>query len=97
LSSNGPLVAFASEVGVGHVVYSPAKIVQPRTRPLSPVMQTMRSVYERVAALEPLIFRGGSWRLPPAAQSAVTAPLLDLCQRHGVAAKCCKQNLIETP
>ena len=95
------LVAFAKEVGVQHVVYSTAKIVQPRTRPLSPTMQHMRALYESIARQsqppERLTFRGGSWRLPPAAQSTITAPLLDLCRRHGVIAKCCWQNLIETP
>jgi DNA repair photolyase len=91
------LVAFGRQVGVHHVVYSPAKIVQPRTRPLSAVMQGMRSLYESLAAPERLTFRGGSWRLPPAAQSAITNPLLDLCRRHNLPAKCCKQNLIETP
>jgi DNA repair photolyase len=91
------LVAFGREVGVHHVVYSPAKIVQPRMRPLSTIMQRMRSLYESLAAPERLIFRGGSWRLPPAVQSAVTAPLLDFCRRYGVPAKCCKRNLIETP
>jgi DNA repair photolyase len=91
------LVAFAQEVGVHHVVFSPAKIVQPRMRPLSPVMRRMRSMYESLAAPDGLEFRGGSWRLPPTVQSAVTGPLLDLCRRYGVSAKCCKQNLIETP
>jgi DNA repair photolyase len=91
------LVAFGKEMGIHHIVYSPAKIVQPRMRPLSSTMQKMRSLYESVAAPAQLVFRGGSWRLPPAAQSAVTGPLLDFCLRYGVPAKCCKQNLIETP
>jgi DNA repair photolyase len=91
------LVAFGKETGVHHVVYSPAKIVQPRMRPLSSTMQRMRSLYESVATPERLMFRGGSWRLPPAVQSAVTGPLLDICRRYGVKTKCCKQNLIETP
>ena len=91
------LVTFAREAGVQHVVYSPAKIVQPRMRQLSPVMRRMRSLYEFVAAPERLTFRGGSWRLPPAVQSDVTGRLLAICRRHGVPAKCCKQNLIETP
>lgn len=91
------LVAFAQETGVHHVVYSPAKIVQPRMRPLSPVMQRMRAMYQSLALPDRLEFRGGSWRLPPTAQAAVTRPLLDLCCRYGVPAKCCKQNLIETP
>jgi DNA repair photolyase len=91
------LVALGKEMDVHHIVYSPAKIVQPRMRPLSSIMQKMRSLYQSVSAPERLVFRGGSWRLPPAAQSAVTGPLLDLCRRYGVQAKCCKQNLIETP
>ncbi len=90
------LVALAKEMSVHHVVYSPAKIVQPRMRPISPVMQRMRTVYEHVASPDRLAFRGGSWRLPPSAQAAVTGPLLEACSRHGVPAKCCKQNLIET-
>ncbi|MCL2700652.1 MAG: hypothetical protein FWE88_03035 [Phycisphaerae bacterium] len=95
------LVAFAKEVGVRHVVYSTAKIVQPRNRPLSPTMRHMRTLYESIAhesqPPERLTFRGGSWRLPPTAQSAITAPLLDICRRHNVTAKCCWQNLLETP
>jgi hypothetical protein len=91
------LVAFAEETGACRVVYSPAKIVRPRTRPMSRVMRSMRSLYEYVAGPERLIFRGGSWRLPPQRQSTVTGPLLDLCRKHGVPAKCCMQNLIETP
>lgn len=91
------LVTFAQETGACRAVYSPAKIVQPRTRPMSRMMRSMRSLYEYVAAPEHLIFRGGSWRLPPQHQSAVTAALVDLCRKHGVPAKCCMQNLIETP
>jgi len=91
------LVLLARRLNVQHVVYSPAKIVQPRARPLSPVMKAMRSVYQHVVAPERLVFRGGSWRLPRDFQTAVTAPLLNLCQRYGVLAKCCRQNLIETP
>ena len=94
------LVVFGKEVGVRHIVYSLAKIVQPRNRPLSPTMRQMRTLYELIAresaTPERLTFRGGSWRLPPAAQSVVTSPLLDLCRRYGVTAKCCWQNLIET-
>jgi len=91
------LVLLAREIGARHIVYSPAKIVQPRCRPLSAVMQAMRTVYQRVAAPERLMFRGGSWRLPPDAQEAVCSPLLDICRRHGVRAKCCRQSLVETP
>jgi hypothetical protein len=50
-----------------------------------------------VAGPEHLIFRGGSWRLPPQRQSAVTAALVDLCRKHGIPARHCMQNLTETP
>ena len=91
------LVAFAKKTDAYRVVYSPAKIVQPRTRPLSQKMRSMRSLYQCVAAPQRLVFRGGSWRLPSERQSAVMGPLLDLCRGHGVPAKCCTQNLVETP
>jgi DNA repair photolyase len=91
------LVLLARQLDVQHVVYSPAKIVQPRMRQLSPVMRAMRTIYQDVSDPGRPIFRGGSWRLPPDIQTAVTAPLKDLCRRYGVRAKCCRQNLIETP
>ncbi len=92
------LVGFASEVGALYVVYSPAKIVQPRGRKLSPRMQSMRQVYDCVAAPDSLTFRGGAWRLPDAkARALVTDPFLETCRRLGVAAKYCKHNLVETP
>jgi len=91
------LVLLARRLGVQHVVYSPAKIVQPRLRPLSPVMQSLRTLYHDLSAPRRPVFRGGSWRLPPDLQSDVTDPLKDLCRQHGIPAKCCMQNLIETP
>jgi len=92
------LVGFAKAVGALHVVYSAAKIVQPRGRKLSPTMQAMRQVYNCVAEPEKPIFRGGAWRLPDAfARSQVTEPFLETCRRVGVTAKYCKHNLIETP
>jgi len=91
------LVAFAQETGAYRVVYSPAKIVQPRTRPMSRIMRSLRSLYEYVAAPQPLVFRGSSWRLPPQHQSAITAVLVDLCRKHGIPAKHCMQSLAETP
>ncbi len=91
------LVCLAQELSVQHVVYSPAKIVQPRGRQLSPVMQAMRRVYQNISAPQRPVFRGGSWRLPPDLLDAVTSPLREMCRRHGIRAKCCMQNLIETP
>jgi DNA repair photolyase len=92
------LVAFAREAGIRHVVYSPAKIVQPRGRKLFEVMRAMRSAYECVAWPERLRFHAGSWRLPPdVAKARVTQPFLDICSRLQVRAKHCMQNLIETP
>lgn len=92
------LVCLAKELGARHIVYSPVKIVQPRGRRLSPEMLAWREVYRACASPDKLVFRGGSWRLPNAvARTHVVAPFLDSCKRHGVAAKYCKQNLIETP
>jgi DNA repair photolyase len=91
------LVGFAEEMSVRHVVFSAAKIVQPRGRKLSETMRTMRSVYEAFAAPEKLVWRGGSWRLPQStAEAKVVRPLLEICKRIDVPAKFCKQNLIET-
>lgn len=91
------LVLLAQELNVEHVVYSVAKVVQPRGRRLSSVMQAMRAIYHDVSASRRPVFRGGSWRLPPDLRDAVIAPLKDLCCRHGIRAKFCMQNLIETP
>ena len=92
------LVRFAREVQVRHVVYSSAKIVQPRGRKLPDTMRAMRSVYERLAAPQKPVFRGGSWRLPEdVAKERIIQPFLRICEHEGVLAKHCKRNLIETP
>lgn len=92
------LLAFAAENGVRHIVYSTAKITLPRFRPPGKVMQKMKAVYEAAAAPEPLVWRGGSWRLPQAvANEKVTGPFLELCSDYNLPAKFCKQNLIGTP
>jgi hypothetical protein len=91
------LVGFAKEMSVRHIVFSVARIVQPRRRELSETMRTMRSIYETFAAPEKLVWRGGSWRLPQStAEVKVVRPFLEICQRINVPAKFCKQNLIET-
>ncbi|MEI8198111.1 MAG: hypothetical protein WCI73_19625 [Phycisphaerae bacterium] len=92
------LVLLAKELGVRHVVYSPMKIVKPRGRSLSPIMQALRHAYEIMAAPERLDWHGGSWRLPrPVAEARITRPFLDLCRKHGVPAKFCMSSLVETP
>ena len=92
------LVSLAKEVEVKHIVYSTAKIVQPRSRKLSLSMQALRSVYESFAAPEKLTWRGGSWRLPFAiANENILQPFLEICRKKNIPAKFCKQNLIETP
>ena len=91
------LLAFAAEVGVMHVVYSVAKITRPRSGRMPPIMAGLLGGYRRLAGAEGLIFRGGSWRLPPAAaREHVVEPFLELCKMHGLTAKHCKQNLITT-
>ena len=91
------LVGFAKEIGTIHVVYSAAKIVQPRGRKLSPVMQAMRRAYECAAGPSGLTFRGGAWRLPESvADRRVTQPFLEVCRLVGINARHCKRGLIET-
>lgn len=92
------LVAFAAQCGVRHVVYSPVKIVQPRRRRLGATMVALRSVYQSMTAPGKPVWRGGSWRLPPAiANQHIVQPFLDICRKAGIVAKFCMTNLIETP
>lgn len=92
------LIRFCREVGVGHIVYSVAKITRPRTAGLSTVMKKMKRVYEQLAPERSLVFRGGSWRLPnTVGNELVVKPFLELCHQHAVHAKTCKSNLISTP
>jgi len=92
------LVLLAKELKVRHVVYSPMKIVQPRGRPLSYIMQTFRKAYELMAAPQRLDWHSASWRLPHnVAEARITGPFLEICRRHGVPAKFCMTNLVETP
>lgn len=92
------LVAFARQVKARHVVYSPAKIVKPRGRTLSLKMQALKQAYECMASPRPLVWRGGSWRLPDdLANERIVRPFLDICAGAAMPAKYCKQNLIETP
>jgi DNA repair photolyase len=92
------LVICAKNVGIRHVVYSPVKIVQPRQQKLSKTMETLRKVYEVMAAPRKPIWHNGSWRLPhDIAEVNIIRPFLEICHRYSVKAKYCKQNLIETP
>lgn len=92
------LVRFAQEVGAGHLVYSIAKITRPRFGSLQPVMEKIKRVYEHLAQEQPLVCRGGSWRLPVnVAGPLVVEPFLNLCRCRAIEAKMCKANLISTP
>lgn len=92
------LVRFAQEVGVDHLVYSIAKITRPRFGSLQPIMEKMKRLYEYLAREQPLVCRGGSWRLPAnVAGPLVVEPFLNLCRDYSIEAKMCKANLISTP
>jgi hypothetical protein len=92
------LVTFARAVDVRHVVYSVAKIVKPRGRSLAGPMLRWREAYRRLCTPGELPWRGGSWRLTEdVAREAVVAPFLEICRRHAVPAKHCRQNLVATP
>jgi hypothetical protein len=74
------------------------KIVQPRGRPLSQIMRALREAYEAMAHPRKLVFRGGAWRLPDdIARERIVGPFLATCRKHGILAKFCMANLIETP
>ncbi len=91
------LVVFAKSMQVRHVVYSPLKIVRPRAHSLSPPMQCMLAVYRAVSAPEQPVWKGRSWRLPTRiARTHLIEPFLEICRRHGVHAKFCMSNLVET-
>jgi len=91
------LVSFSREIGARHIIYSVAKITRRKAGGLSPVMAKMKRVYEHLAGRS-LVFRGGSWRLPPAAATEfVLEAFLDLCRQYSIPTRGCKANLISTP
>ncbi len=91
------LVKFAAENNVLHIVYSVAKIVAPRYKPIPEAIQQLKQVYEYIAKPDKLIFRGGSWRLPhDTAQKQIVKPFLKICNSYGMKAHFCKQNLLLT-
>jgi DNA repair photolyase len=92
------LVKLSRDLGSPHIVYSAAKITRPKQRDLPPVMAKMKRVYQHLSAGQPLVFHGGSWRLPESVVAElVLRPFLELCSRHCIPAKPCKTNLITTP
>ena len=98
LSALQQLVRFAAEYEILHIVYSVAKIVAPRYKPIPEAIQQLKQVYEYLAKPEKLIFRGGSWRLPDIiAQKHVVKQFIEICDSYGMKACFCKQNLLSTP
>ena len=92
------LIKFAVEAKPMHIVYSAARIVQPRFKPMSEPMQKLKSVYEHLASPDKLVFRGGSFRLPEnIIREQIFAPFLQLCKTHNIPAVFCHKNLISTP
>ena len=92
------LVRFAAENGLLNIVYSVAKIVATRYKPIHKEMQRLKGVYEYITKPNKLIFRGGSWRLPDdIAQKRIVKPFLEICNSFNIKAYSCKQNLLLTP
>ncbi len=92
------LVNFAKEQQLLHIVYSVAKVVMPRYKPMLESMGKLKQVYEHIANGEKLVFRGGSWRLSDnLAKIHIVKPFVEICNDYGMNACFCKQNLIETP
>jgi len=98
LSALEELVKFAAELKILHIVYSVAKIIAPRYKPIPEAIQQLKQVYEYAAKPDKLVFRGGSWRLPEIiAQEHIVKPFLEICDNYGMKAYFCKQNLLSTP
>jgi hypothetical protein len=92
------LVRFSRELATKHIIYSVAKITRPKRGALPPVMERMKRVYQHLSAGQPVVFHGGSWRLPEsAATPLVVKPFLELYRRYSMPAKPCRTNLITTP
>jgi hypothetical protein len=88
----------AAQSQEGHLIYSVAKITRPKQGDLPSVMERMKRVYQHLSMGQPLVFRGGSWRLQePVAATLVLRPFLDLCSRYSIPAEPCKTDLITTP
>jgi len=98
LSELESLVSFAKKNQLLHIVYSVAKIVLPRYKPMLKSMDRLKQVYEHTANGEKLVFRGGSWRLPDnLAKTHITRHFIEICNDYGMNAYFCKQNLLKTP
>jgi DNA repair photolyase len=98
LSSLESLVHFAKKNQICHVVYSVAKVVVPRYKPMTEQMNRLKQVYEYLADGNKLVFRGGSWRLPQnIAKTHIVDPFIEICNKYDMKACFCKQNLLETP
>jgi len=94
LSALEELVKFAAEHEILHIVYSVAKIIAPRYKPIPEAIQQLKGVYEYVAKPDKLIFRGGSWRLPEIiAQKHIVKPFLEICDSFGMKACFCQETL----
>ena len=92
------LLNFSQELAARHVIYSVAKITRRKQGDLPLLMERMKRVYQHLSMAQPLVFRGGSWRLPEGvAAEFVLRPFLDSCSRLSITAKPCKTNLVTTP
>lgn len=92
------IVKFAADVNAMHIVYSAARIIQPRFKPMQQSMQNLKRVYEHISQPEKLTFRGGSFRLPEnIVKQKIFQPFVELCKSYNISALHCPQNLISTP
>ena len=91
------LVTFAADNGIMHIVYSVAKIIQPRFKPVPISIAKLKQTYEHITSPNKLIFKGGSWRLPNnIAQPQIIDPFLNICKSKNINPIYCKQNLLST-
>lgn len=98
LQNLNALVKFAADQGIMQIVYSVAKIPQPRYRKMPGKMQNLKQLYEYLASPQKLIYRGGSYRLPhQVLMQHVVEPFLEITRQHNMPTFFCKDNLLSTP
>jgi len=91
------LAKLGKQLCVQHIVFSVGKIVRPRYGDLPAPMKSMLGVYRACSAPSQLAFKSGSYRFPDQlASEHIVRPFLRICEEMQVAAKYCKQNLVET-
>lgn len=90
------LVRFAKEIGAYRIIYSILKITKPRSGSVPEEMQKLLDIFSLYSETTKAEFRGNAWRVPEKSAREFVAPIKEICDRYGIEAKMCKENLLET-